>query len=431
MPSRTKPTGLFRAYALISAIILPFVARSVVNKLRRANVPVHRVHEVLGNTTQRRPNGTLIWFHAASVGESLSVLSLIAAMARALPDARFLITSGTATSAQLITERMPPRSRHQFAPLDATGPLKRFLKHWHPDAVVLVESELWPNTLIACRKAGLPVALVNARLSEKSLNGWAKRPKTAQFLLHGFALVLTQTKPMAQSLISIGTPKDRTMKGVDLKSLSGPLPVNTKSLADVTSALKGRPVWAACSTHVGEEDDVLAAHSNLLETYPDLCLILAPRHPDRGDAVAALIKDRGLSFTRRSAEQLPEAQVYLADTLGELGLWYALAPFVFLGGSLMPIGGHNPFEPAHAGAAVLSGVHVTNFAETFSALETTGGVLLVANADDLAAKASAWLQHPQALDHARKATAKFVSNQADQLDKISQQLIDSLDLKDR
>lgn len=426
MPKLQKPTGLYRAYAVLSAVILPFVARARVSKLRRADVPVHRAHEILGHATERRPAGTLIWFHAASVGESLSVLSLIAAMGRARPDARFLITSGTPTSAKLIAARMPPRCQHQFAPLDAVGPIRRFLKTWRPDAVVLVESELWPNTLVSCRKAGLPVALINARLSEKSLKGWAKRPKTAGFLLHDFALVLTQTTAMARALINLGTPADRTLKGVDLKSLSAPLPVHAKSLEAITIALDGRPVWAACSTHAGEEADVLKAHAKLLKTYPDLCLILAPRHPERGSEVAALIADCPLSYTKRSAGELPTAQVYLADTLGELGLWYATAPFVFLGGSLQPIGGHNPYEPAHAGAAVLSGVHVTNFAETFGALEGAGGARLVADADDLATRADAWLKHPDMLDQACQSSAQFAKAQSGTLDEVAHQLIDAL-----
>lgn len=428
MPLLHKPTGLYRAYALLSAAILPFVARSRLGKLRRANVTVHRAQEVLGHATQRRPSGTLIWFHAASVGESLSVLSLITAMGRALPDARFLITSGTPTSAQLIATRMPPRCQHQFAPLDAMGPLRRFLKNWRPDAVVLVESELWPNTLVACRHAKLPVALINARLSKRSLKGWAKRPKTAHFLLRDFALVLTQTKAMAQSLINIGTPQDRTMKGVDLKSLSAPLPVHGKSLEEITTSLQTRPVWAACSTHAGEEEDVLAAHENLLKSHPDLCLILAPRHPERGDAVAALIHAQSLSFTRRNAGELPRGQVYLADTMGELGLWYTVAPFAFIGGSLVPVGGHNPFEAAHFSTAVISGVHVTNFAEAYSTLDGSGGARLIKTSQNLHDIAKSWLDSEIDLKKAQTATSAVMRRQNNQLDEIAAQLVDALNV---
>ncbi|MDG1471622.1 MAG: 3-deoxy-D-manno-octulosonic acid transferase [Ascidiaceihabitans sp.] len=423
-----RPTALFRAYAVATTFFMPIAAFFVVRKLRRAGVPSHRAHEVVGNATEHRPGGTLIWFHAASVGESLSVLSLITAMGRALPDARFLITSGTATSAHLIAARMPARTQHQFAPLDGAGPLRRFLKTWRPDAAILVESELWPNMLIHTRRADIPMAMVNARLSDKSLKSWAKQHKTAAFLLHHFKLVLTQTTAMAQHLIDLGTPADKTAKGVDLKSLSAPLPVHGKSLGQMRTTLGHRPVWAACSTHDGEETDVLEAHAKLLKTHPDLCLILVPRHPERSPDVQKLIENAGFSFTTRSVGGLPEKQVYLADTLGEMGLWYSLAPFVFLGGSLHPIGGHNPFEPAHFGAAVLSGVHITNFADAYSALEAKGGARLVNYATQIAEIADTWLRHPEALQTARAGAKAFVADQSGTLDDVANQLITALDI---
>lgn len=423
-----RPTALYRAYAAASAVALPFAARARVKKLRAAGVSIDRANEVIGHATQRRPGGTLVWFHAASVGESLSVLSLIAAMGRILPDARFLITSGTATSATLIAARMPPRTQHQFVPLDGAGPLKRFLRTWRPDACVLVESELWPNMLVYTRAAGVPIALVNARLSERSMARWSKRPDTARFLMEDFALVLTQTQALADGLIALGAPKHRTLKGVDLKSLSAPLPVHGKLLSDVVNALGPRPAWAACSTHAGEERDVLTAHISLLENHPDLCLILTPRHPERSREVAQIIRSLDLSYTTRSAGELPTKQVYLADTLGELGLWYTLAPFVFLGGSLKPVGGHNPYEPAHAGAAVLSGTHVANFAQVYARLEAAGGARLVSDGADLARLAEHWLTHEQALGEARTAARDFAASQTDKLEEIAAQLITHLDV---
>ena len=423
-----RPTLLYRAYAAATAVALPFAARARVKRLRTAGVSAHRAHEVLGHATEQRPGGTLIWFHAASVGESLSVLSLIEAMGRALPYVRFLITSGTPTSATLIAARMPPRTRHQFAPLDGAGPLRRFLQSWRPDACVLVESELWPNMLVQTRAANIPMALVNARLSEKSLRRWAKHRETAQFLLGGFAMVLAQTQALAEQLVSLGAPAARTFRGADLKSLSAPLPVDQTALTEIRKSLGDRPVWAACSTHPGEERDVLAAHQALLKNHPGLCLILAPRHPERRAEVETLIAETGLDFTTRSVGGLPQAQVYLADTLGELGIWYTCAPFVFLGGSLKPIGGHNPFEPAHAGAAILSGTHVTNFADTFARLDAAGGVKMVADTGDLAATAGHWLASPDALNKAREAAKDFAGKQSGALDDIAAQLIEHLEI---
>ncbi|TMM54970.1 3-deoxy-D-manno-octulosonic acid transferase [Sulfitobacter sabulilitoris] len=421
---------LYRAYVAATTALVPLAAYLETTKLRRAGLPAHRAHEKLGHATEdRRGTGPLVWFHAASVGESLSVLALISRMGVALPQARFLITSGTATSAQLIAARMPPNCVHQFAPLDAAGPVTRFLDHWRPDAAVFVESELWPQMLVRTRARGAHLALVNARLSAKSRAAWAKRPRTAAYVLGVFDLILTQNDAMAQAMVDLNAPADRVARGFNLKSLSDPLPVDPDAVAKSRKTLGHRPVWVASSTHPGEEKDVLEAHRSLLGTHPDLCLILAPRHPERGDEVEALIAQSGLSHTRRSTGGAPTQAVYLADTLGELGLWYALAPFVFLGGSLRPIGGHNPFEVTQSGAAVLSGTHVTNFAETFAAMEEAGAARMVADGPDLARLATAWLTDDAALARARRAARDFTRARTGQLDGIAARLIKALDLE--
>ncbi|WP_298857384.1 3-deoxy-D-manno-octulosonic acid transferase [uncultured Sulfitobacter sp.] len=420
---------LYTAYVGLSMLLVPFAARSTIAKLRRADVPAHRAHERLGNATEPRPYGTLIWFHAASVGESLSVLALITRMGVALPDAHFLITSGTATSAALIAQRIPPRSTHQFAPLDAPGPLKRFLKHWHPDAAVFVESELWPQMLRRTRATGAKMALVNARLSEKSIASWAKRPKLAAYILDVFDLILTQNDAMAEAMVRIQAPAPRVARGQNLKSFAGPLPHDEDLIFEARAALGHRPVWIAASTHQGEEQTVLAAHKKLLKTRPDLHLILIPRHPERGTEVVQRIADTGMEYTRRSRGDLPDKAVYLADTLGELGSWYALSPVVFLGGSLLPIGGHNPFEVAQSGGTVLSGNHVSNFAETFSAMEAVGAARIVAGADDLAAQVDMLLSDAQTREKAIKAAQAFASEQTEKLDSIATRLINALDLR--
>lgn len=424
-----RPTGLYRFYRLATAALYPAARWHVARRLRAAGVAEARIGERAGRATLPRPDAPLIWFHAASVGESLSVLTLIARMGERLPGHEFLITSGTATSADLIARRMPPRCRHQFAPLDAPAPVARFLDHWRPDAGIFVESELWPLILAEARGRGVPLALLNARLSPKSVRGWTKYPATARFVLDHFALMLTQNPTATDHLRLMGADPARLETGGNLKSTSAPLPVDGGALATLQTALAGRPLWAAASTHAGEEEAVLAAHVRLLRRHPDLCLLLIPRHPERGDAVAALIGDAGLSFARRSAgEPLEGHQVYLADTLGEMGTWYAAAPFVFLGGSLQPIGGHNPFEPAQAGAAVLSGPHVTNFTETFTPLIALGGAVEVRDEGDLARAALRWLDNPQALAQARGAASEFAAARAGALDKIADRLSAALNL---
>jgi len=420
---------LYRAWVLASRCLIPFAASAEARKLHGQDVPAARAGEKRGIATlPRQTDGKLVWVHAASVGESLSVLALITRMGIMLPDAQFLITSGTATSAKLVAQRLPPRSVHQFAPLDAPGPLKRFLSHWRPDAAIFVESEIWPQMLRRTHATGAPMALVNARMSDKTVEFWEKWPRTARYLFDVFTLILTQNDAMARNMIRMHAPADRVSRGVNLKSMAGPLPVDDKALARVTAALDGRPVWVASSTHEGEERTVLATHRKLLRDLPDLCLILAPRHPERGDAIEALAHDAGLTVQRRSRGDAPGGQVYLADTLGELGLWYSLSDVVFLGGSLLPIGGHNPFEVAQSGAAVLSGNHVAAFAETYAQLETEGAARIVADGEDLTARVLSLLTNPQERATMTAAASRFIAAQDDQLDAIASRLITTLKL---
>ena len=410
-------------------VLAPFAARSTMRKLQAQGVTAERSCEKLGHATQPRPSsGPLVWLHAASVGESLSVLALITRMGQILPTAHFLITSGTATSAKLVAQRLPPRTVHQFAPLDAPRPVKRFLNHWQPDAAIFVESELWPQMLRRTHATGARMALVNARMSEKTVAFWAEWPQAARYIFDVFALILTQNDAMAQNMIRMNAPAERVARGVNLKSMSGPLPVDASALQEVRTTLADRPIWVASSTHEGEESAVLSAHRQLLKRFPGLCLILAPRHPERGDIVEQLIASDGLSYRRRSRGEAPGGQVYLADTMGELGLWYEMAEIVFLGGSLLPIGGHNPFEVAQAGAAVLTGNHVAAFAETYALLETEGAARIIADGDDLAARVAVLLTDPDELAAMTSAAQRFTATQDDQLDAIATRLITALEL---
>lgn len=421
---------LFKAYVAATVFVVPFFAYVESRKLRRAGVSAFRAHEKLGHATEPRSgSGPLIWFHAASVGESLSVLALITRMGEMLPRAQFLITSGTATSARLVETRMPARCVHQFAPFDAPGPLRRFLSHWRPAAAIFVESEIWPQMLRRTHARGAKMALVNARLSKTSRARWERIPQTARYVLEVFDLILSQNDEMAQAMVEMHAPADRVARGVNLKSLSEPLPKDPALLAQMRTALKGRPVWVAASTHAGEEEQVLEAHRSLLKDHPDLLLILAPRHPERSAEVAGLVTRAGLSQVTRSSGAFPRQQnVFLADTLGELGSWYDLTGVVFLGGSLLPIGGHNPFEVAQAGAALISGPHVVNFAETYAEMAARDAVITVQDAPELAASVAGLMEETAQLERARYASRDFVKGKSDQLGSIATRLIRALGL---
>lgn len=429
-PDGGKATLLYYVYRAISAVLAPFAWYSVARKLRRADVPTERQHERLGVASQSRPAGQLIWFHAASVGESLSVLSLITRMGERLPKAQFLITSGTPTSAALIAKRLPPRTRHQYPPLDANGPVNRFYRHWRPDAGIFVESELWPQMLVKGRKAGVRLALLNARLSDKSVKGWQRFPDTARFILGQFDLFLTQNQKTADNLRAMGAVQERVKPGTNLKALAGPLPVDEVLCARMRKSIGDRPVWIASSTHAGEEEVVLQAHRALCKRHPDLLLLLIPRHPDRGQDVQQLIANAGFACAQRSQheELTPETGVYLADTLGETGTWYALCPLVFLGGSLQDIGGHNPFEPAQAGAAVITGPGFFNFAETFDAMIAEGGAVKVSDANALADAVNHWLADQTDFAVACSAARAYVNIQKSALDSVIDTLCQELEL---
>ena len=425
-----QPTLLYKLYCGLTSVAAPLAWRTVRKKLQTAGVPETRQQERLGHATQTRPDGQLIWFHAASVGETLSVISLIKRLGERLPQAEFLITSGTPTSAALIEKRMPPRARHQYPPLDTAGPVKRFLDHWRPDAGVFVESEIWPRLIVEASRREVPLALLNARLSDRSVEGWKKRPKTARFILDHFTLFLTQNDKTAGNLIDMGALPDRVQPGTNLKAMSDPLPVDRTTLSDIRAQIADRPIWIASSTHAGEEEAVLAAHAKLLQRWPDLLLLLIPRHPERRSEVADLLESAGQSaaFRTKGDKIAPQTQVYVADTLGETGTWYALCPIVFLGGSLKEIGGHNPFEPAQAGAAVITGPGYFNFAETFAPLIESGGATEVNSAPQLADSVANWVSDDIALDKARAGAKSCVNNQKSALDDVINTLCDTLNL---
>ncbi|MCQ0092602.1 3-deoxy-D-manno-octulosonic acid transferase [Roseovarius sp. M141] len=406
----------------------PLAYRRVRRKLAAHGTDPARIRERLGHATLPRPDGPLLWLHAASVGESLSVLRLIAQLGQMHPALNFLLTSGTATSAQMLSTRLPPRCQHQFAPLDSPSCVGRFLDHWRPDAGVFVESEMWPGMLRSAARRGVPLALLNARISDRSARGWARLGGTARYLLSLFTMIHCQDARTARHLTALGATDAR--HGANLKAMAGPLPCDAAALADLRARIGNRPVWTTASTHPGEEDVALSAHRALLTTHPGALMILVPRHPDRADGIAQMIRETGLTYTRRSAGGMPGAQdqVYLADTLGELGLWYALAPVACIAGSFTPVGGHNPFEAAHAGAAVLHGPLYANFADAYAQMDAAGAARQVADADDLGATLRGLFSAPADLRAIQDSARQFAATQDDQLAALATTLCAALKL---
>ncbi|OLF81590.1 3-deoxy-D-manno-octulosonic acid transferase [Maricaulis sp. W15] len=373
---------LYRALTGLASPLLPAILS---RRARAGKEDAARRHERLGRPDIRRPGGKLLWLHGASVGESLVLATLVDELAQHDPDLEFLVTTGTVTSATLMGKRLPPQAKHQYVPVDTPGAVRRFLDHWRPDAGVIAESELWPNLLIEARLRDIPMALVNARMNAGSLQRWRKRGDALRRLLEGFDWIGaadTRTRDGLEDL----TGREIVLAG-NLKLEARPLAPDAGELAALKSGLAGRPIWLAASTHDGEDDVVLSAHARLHRTHPGALLILAPRHPERGDALEARIKQHGFAVARRSRGEVPEPRdtVWLADTLGEMPLWFALAPAALIAGSLLPdIGGHNPIEASQAGASVITGPHVASFDDVYAAYRRHDAVLEVDDAPSLA-----------------------------------------------
>lgn len=344
-----------------------------------------RAGERLGHAARPRPAGPLVWVHAASVGEANSVLVLIDRVLDLAPTSTVLLTTGTVTSAELMGRRLPARAIHQYVPVDLPGAVDRFLDHWRPDLVLWIESEIWPNLLAGVRRRGIPAALVNARMSARSFARWRYAPRLVRGLLATFRLVLAQTEGDAERLRGLGAAEVACVG--NLKFSAAPPPVDPAQLDALRDACEDRPLWLFASSHPGEDAIAAGVHADLTARLPELLTIVAPRHPHRGPDIAALLQARGLSVARRAEGALPQAghAVYVADTLGELGLLYRLAPVVCMGGSFIPHGGQNPVEPAQLGCAVVYGPHMWNFAEITHQLEAAGGAVPVADAADLLA----------------------------------------------
>jgi 3-deoxy-D-manno-octulosonic-acid transferase len=394
-----------RAYRLFSAAAEPLTPLLLTQRLRRGKEHRSRLNERRGEARLVRPDRPLIWVHGASVGELVAVLPLIERInARGLG---VLVTSGTVTSGGLAEQRLPRGVIHQFVPLDVPRFVRRFLDHWRPDLALFVESDLWPNMVIETSAQNIPMILINGRLSEKSFRRWRKLPAMIVDLLGRLDLCLARTPADAARFAHLGAP--RIVTTGNLKFDVPDLPADHAKLADLQDAIGDRPVIAAASTHAGEESAIIEAHRGLRGTFPGLLTLIAPRHPERGPGVRELAAAAGLKSALRSRGEKPDAAtgIYIADTMGELGLLYRLAPIVFIGGSLVRHGGQNPIEAAKLDAAILHGPHVWNFAEVYAALDAARGAERVEDAAGLAAALAAWLNDPNA--RARTAQAARIT----------------------
>ena len=416
------------AWALIASLLAPLLPFYLRRRIAKGKEIAERLPERQGHGAARPP-GRLVWCHAASNGETLSLLPLLEALAKQDPALSFLVTTGTVTSARLLEQRLSPelapRTQHRFLPLDVPRWVARFLAGWRPDLAVIVESELWPNMLAAAEAERVPMALINARMSARSAKAWGWAPGFARGLLGRFGLILAQTEADAARFSALAG-REVPCWG-NLKYAAPPLPSDAAELARLNAAWAGRPVWLAASTHPGEDEIILSAHRLLAPAHPGLLTVIVPRHPPRGPDIAGLAGD--LPVARRGAGQEAGAgvAVYVADTLGELGLFYRLARVALIGGSLVPHGGQNPLEAARLGCPIITGPHHFNFSEIIARLSAAHGLIETPDgpgaAEALAAHVARFLADPATGQAMARAAAALAQGQADLPGRIATSLL--------
>jgi 3-deoxy-D-manno-octulosonic-acid transferase len=377
-------------YRLLSSGLAPLAPVLLSHRLKQGKEHPERLNERYGQSEIPRPSGALAWVHCASVGELLTVIPLIGC----IRDKGFavLCTSGTVTSANIAELRLPGGTIHQFITLDTPRFVNRFLDHWRPDLALFVESDLWPNLIVTSAHRAIPLVLVNGRLSERSFRRWRWAPHSIAMLLRCFDLCLAQSAAHAARYRDLGAPRVSTTGNLKLDVPEPPADAN--ALTRLRSAIAERTVIAGASTHAGEETVLIDTHRRLRNSFPGLLTIIAPRHPERGRGIVEIARAAELRPRLRSLGELPDADtdIYIADTMGELGLIYRVSPIVFVGGSLASHGGQNPIEPIKLGAAILHGPHVWNFAEIYAALDQAHGAEQVTDVGKLAVRVGAWLK---------------------------------------
>ena len=398
---------LLRTYRLLTRVLEPLGPHVLAYRARKGKEDPARIDERLGHAGVARPKGALVWMHAISVGESLSLLPVIALLAERRPDLSVLVTTGTITSARMMSQRLPEGVIHQYAPVDTPGAVSGFLDHWRPSLGLFVESELWPNLILEAEVRDIPLMLASARITEHSAEGWKKRPAAARALLDAFASILPQDEASASRIADLG---GRSTGRVNLKLVGAPLPFDRKAFDRLSGAIGDRPVVVLASTHEGEE---AALVQRLLALDPLPFLIVVPRHPERAGAIEADMAALGLTVVVRSRGETPGAdtQVYLADTLNEMGLFLRLAEVVVLGGAFgpligrPPVGGHNPLEPARLARPTLTGPDMSNWSIA-GAMAEAGGLEILTDLSRLAPRVAELLADPD--------LARLLGRQAEQ-----------------
>lgn len=408
-------TGLLTLYNRVTRAGGPFLELLLKSRLRRGKEDAARLPERMGRAARMRPQGRLVWIHAASIGEAQSAMILIEAMGRMAPDTHVMVTTGTVTSASLMERRLPAFAFHQYVPLDNPQWVTLFLDHWKPDLALWMESELWPNMLLQIKARNTPAVLVNARLSDKSYRNWSYAKDAAKTIVRCFTLILAQTEKDAGHYRALGA--DNLVVSDNIKYSAQPLDHDPLALSALKLAIGDRPVWVYASTHAGEESLACRVHKSLKEKLPGLLTIIVPRHPQRREEIAGVCFENSAKYTLRSNNTaLPaiDDDIYLADTLGELGLFYTLCDVAMIGRSFSDDGGggHNPVEAAQLNCVVVTGPNNQFQRQLYDDMKGGNAVIEVQDEEELVSVIGELLSNPQKRADMQTRTALFVSGKA-------------------
>ncbi len=415
---------LMKIYRILLRFLFPLVVNPYIEKRKKnGKEDIKRFNERIGRPSKPRPEGRLIWMHGASVGESISMLPLIQRLLEIYPDTHVMVTTGTLTSAEVMAKRLPERAFHQYLPIENPVYATRFIKHWRPDIALWFESEFWPSMLSCIKRKNIPLILVNGRISNKSFKRWQQFEFVIKEILDCFTLCLGQSEEDTYRLRVLGA-KNTLCLG-NLKYAGLPLPVDQDKKAEAAAGFADRPIWLVSSTHDDEEFKIGRFLKPLGQKIPGLLTVIVPRHPHRGVEIRdKLSKELHLKTALRSAGEAikPDTEVYIADTIGELGIWYELIPLVFIGGSLIPHGGQNFMEPSRCRDAVIVGPHMHNFTDAMNRAKKADAIIQVNDVIDLIDMVENLLTNPDLLEAKRSLAYNWATGEAKVLDGIVEKI---------
>ncbi len=418
-----------KIYNFLITFLYPLVIKRYIEKRKqKGKEDLARFNERIGRPTIKRPEGKLIWLHGASVGESVSMLPLINKILDHYKDAHVMVTTGTTTSAEVMSKRLPERAFHQYFTIDNPFFTTRFVKHWRPDIVLWFESDFWPAMLSSIKRKNIPLLLINGRISNKSFKKWQQFDFVSKEILDCFTMCLGQSEEDAYRLRILGA-KNALCLG-NLKYAGLPSPIDEEEKQKMQKAFEKRTIWLASSTHDDEELRLAKIHKNLKAKYKDLLTIIVPRHPNRGAEIAQkLEKELGLKTALRSDNEIIEesTDIYIANTIGEVGMWYDLSDIVFIGGSLIPHGGQNFIEPSRQKCAVIIGPHTHNFNDAMARAKKADAIIQINDVIELQDVITNLFDSPDLLDAKKSLAYNWATSEAKVLDGILDKVKEYID----